>query len=85
MLVIKLSHIFEGVAANDKQKSKSHKEINLVLIEFVNLDQTSCSLMPGSSLSAYLKHSKIWEVVAMQQSVYSVQLQVHNIAEGLVS
>ena len=48
MLVIKLSHIFEGVAANDKQKSKSHKEINLVLIEFVNLDQTSGNLVTES-------------------------------------
>lgn len=28
----------------------------LVQIDFVNLDQTSGSLMPGGSLSAYLKH-----------------------------
>ena len=29
--------------------------------DFVNLDQTSESLMPSDSLTAYVKHSTTWE------------------------
>jgi hypothetical protein len=42
------------------------------------LDQISGHLTPGGSLSAYLKHSTIWEEVSRQQSGPSVQFQEHN-------
>ena len=37
-----------------------------VRIDLINLGQISESLMPGGSLSAYLKHSTIWEKVSKQ-------------------
>jgi hypothetical protein len=44
----------------------------------ISLDQISGHLTPGGSLSAYLKHSTIWEEVSRQQSGPSVQFQEHN-------
>lgn len=37
------------------------KDKNKNQIDFVNLDQTSGSLLSEGSLSAYLKHSTIWK------------------------
>lgn len=36
----------------------------------IDMDQISGHLTPGGSLSAYLKHSTMWEEVSRQQSVH---------------
>lgn len=46
-----------------------------VQIDLVNLDQILESIMSGGSLSAYLKHSRIWEKVSRQQAF---KFQVNN-------
>jgi hypothetical protein len=48
-----------GVQAG-KQICRDENE-NQDHIDFVNLDQTSGSLKPGNSLSAYSKHSMTWK------------------------
>lgn len=49
----------EGVPAGIQgRKLQRGKNENSVQIDFVNLNQNLGSLMPGGSLSAYLKHSK---------------------------
>uniref|UniRef100_A0A0V1KJM2 Uncharacterized protein n=1 Tax=Trichinella nativa TaxID=6335 RepID=A0A0V1KJM2_9BILA len=64
---------------NDLRRDENE---NSVHIDFVNLDQTSGSLMPGGSLSAYLKHSTIWGKVSRQQSF---QFQLKGLESSVVS
>jgi hypothetical protein len=45
-----------GVLSGKRTAWRDRNE-NSVQIDFVNLDQTSGTPMPGGSLSAYLKHS----------------------------
>jgi len=68
------SSVFEGFWEGQTGGKKLwRKNENLERIDFVNLDQTSGSLMSGNPLSAYLRHSTIWEKVSRQQSVQSVE------------
>ncbi|MGE9806412.1 hypothetical protein ACQP3L_38230, partial [Escherichia coli] len=61
-----------GVPAGVIQGSKHLQEMkieNSVYTEFINLCLTYGSLMPGGSLSKYLKHSAIWEHISRQKPV----------------
>ena len=50
----------EGVSADIIQRSEQHDERRVRTTDFFNLDQISENLMSDGSLSAYLKHSRIW-------------------------
>lgn len=61
--------VFEGGLAdvNADNDPRREKYGNLIQFDFVNLDKSLGSVMLGSSLSVYLKHSATWENVSRQQ------------------
>ena len=68
----------EGSLQLWKESMLRNEDENLMQIVFFNLDQSSESLIPGKSLTAYLKHSAIWEKVSRQRSVQSRQRSIQS-------